>query len=83
MKTSLKYFIKSKVKSVTYDALYKHLGITKTKFTRMLNNPAEANKELVLRIARLLQVAPTLLVDQYKMGYNNLTLSDYEQLKAA
>lgn len=78
---TLEQFIKSKVTAATFEAMPEKLGISQTKFTRIMNRPQEASKDEVLDLAALLKVEPDYLVTTFRMGYNNITLDDFAGFK--
>lgn len=80
MKT-LEELIKSKFTVVQFEELPTDLGISQHKFTRILNRPTEANLQEVLDFAAKLKLSPIQLVDRFKMGFNNITLDEYERFK--
>lgn len=80
MKT-LEQFIKSKLSASLFEALPEKMGISQTKFTRIMNRPQEANKDEVKNLANVLQVDAQFLVNEFKMGYNNITLDDFANIK--
>ena len=81
--SNLEKFIKAKVTAATFEQLPKKLGITQHKLTRICNRPEEATLEEVIRLAEILEVKATQLIDHYRMGFRHVTLNDYEQQKAA
>lgn len=78
---TLEQFIKGKVTAATFEALPEKLGISQTKFTRIMNRPHEASKDEVLDLAALLKVEASYLVNTFRMGYNNITLDELESFK--
>ncbi len=81
MENKLEDFIKSTVTAQVFEKLADRLGITATKLTRIFNRPADASKDDVLNLAALVKVSPGYLISEYKMGYNNITLDDFDDIK--
>jgi hypothetical protein len=78
---TLEQFIKSKTSAAIFEVLADKLGISQTKLTRIMNRPHEASKDEVLNLAALMGIDPSYLIQTYKMGYNTITLDDFEDIK--
>lgn len=78
---TLEEFIKLRITAADFDKLPQRLGISQHKLTRILNRPTDAGLDEVLNLAALLTLSPIQLVDGYKMGFNNITLDEYERFK--
>lgn len=61
--------------------LNEHLNISKTKLTRLLNNPREEGTiEIVRDISRLTKVAMVVLVNRLRIGASKITVDEMEIL---
>ena len=65
-----------------FQNLHERLGITKTKLTRLKNNPeGEGTPSLVKAISKLTQIRASLIIRKLRLGYATITLKELEGLE--
>jgi macrodomain Ter protein organizer (MatP/YcbG family) len=75
---TLKEFVLRHITGEQAAKLHKLLDLSKVKLTRRFNYPQEATLKEVLDLAAFIKQSPFTLIQEYKMGRDNITLSDME-----
>jgi DNA-binding Xre family transcriptional regulator len=66
-----------------FQDLHERLGITKTKLTRLKNNPeGEGTTTLAKAISKLTQIRASLIVRKLRLGYATITLQQLERIES-
>ncbi|MDD5006406.1 MAG: hypothetical protein PHS33_07930 [Candidatus Omnitrophica bacterium] len=76
----IKEFIKEKITVADYEQLHKILNITKTRKTQILNNPGRMTQKEILRLAFLLEAAPSELIN-LGCGRDTITISEAVEME--
>ena len=76
----LSEFIIENYPAKIYLNLAELMDLTKTKTTQILNDPASMTKLQVIRLSKILQMDPTLLVDEFNCGRRKMNLIEAEEL---
>lgn len=72
--------LQQKLTAKEYQSLHLQLGITKTKLSRMLNNPqTEATTEIITKLSPILEINKVDLVLKYKLGYAVVNIQQLDQ----
>jgi NifB/MoaA-like Fe-S oxidoreductase len=79
---SLSDFIKAKYPANLYLNLFELMGLTKTKTTRLLNDPSLMSKGELYRLSEILEVEPSRLIGDFGCGKNRINLAEAEELLA-
>ena len=73
-------YLKDRVTFNEFRVLHDTIGITRTRFTQILNDPARMTKDEIEIIVRLLAISPTELIEM-GCGKRIITLLECEQLQ--
>lgn len=72
-------YLKSHFSKADYDNLHLKLGISKNKFTRLLNNPCDMTHAQLLKLEPLLPANSDLmyLMNAFELGLDGLSAREY------
>ena len=79
MQTFYQYVLNT-MSAADFNSLPTSLGLSQSKTTRRLKNPCAMDISTIQKIAKLLKRDVQDLVEEYEMGYDNLTYRQVHQL---
>ncbi|MCH2045971.1 MAG: hypothetical protein MK212_17785 [Saprospiraceae bacterium] len=80
---NFKQFVKSQITALAFEQLPQRLGISSNKLNRLFKNPECADLGLVKKFANLLETSVRELIQEYRLGFEHITLKEMDELRKA
>lgn len=80
VKQTFRQFIEQRLLVADFNKLPNTLGLSVRKTNRVLNHPKKVDMETIIKLDEILDGAVIKVLDQYKIGYDCLTVSQYKKL---
>lgn len=73
-------YVLNTLSAADFNTLYKQLSLSKRMTTIRLQKPNLMNKNMIQKLAKILNNDLVVLVNEYELGYDILTVREYNQL---